>query len=171
MTSRLAALTSSAPWLAVPPSSWSFPSQSLCSQQQEVTGICPSPGRAEKGRWGHQLFPFYLGTPGNGKRICPGLCTGMYGSRVVVSHVTHGPIGIMESKKMHPPILSSPSPNNYGLPIALHLGWEFLLTLHAPVHLGTWSGLDLCKSCVFCHKSCEFMCVTVPLCPEDTVSV
>lgn len=80
MTTRLAALTSSAPWLAVPPSPWLLPSQSLCSRRQEDEGSCPSPGRTEKGPWGHQLFPFYLGTPGNGKWTCPeGLCTGMSG--------------------------------------------------------------------------------------------
>lgn len=79
MTSRLAALTSSALWLAVPPFPWLLLSQSLCPQRREETGICPNPGRAEKGPWSHQCLPSYVGTPGNGKWTCLGLCTGMFG--------------------------------------------------------------------------------------------
>lgn len=86
-----------APSIPVPP----------CPQRQEDKGSCPSPGRAEKGPWGHRLFPFYLGTPGNGKWTCPeGLCTGMSG--VTCDGVTCHTWTCLYHEVKESPCLSSP---------------------------------------------------------------
>lgn len=83
------------------------PSQSLCPRRQEDKGSCPSPGRAEKGPWGHQLFLSTSGhlETGNGhaQKACVQACPG---------HATHRPVCILKLKKIlvFPPLLSLPLP-------------------------------------------------------------